>query len=313
MNKGLTIIICALVLCSVSFGDDERSPNAGDSPSTRALGDAILSFDASAVTGSEVLRGLEFANNHYWITAAGLAASSEPENYLFQVDVNGVLVNTFLQSTSTVQGWRDLAFDGLYLYGSDRNEIDQIDPATGQATGITIPSPVDPARGIAYDPVTDHFWVANFASDIYEIDRAGTILRTISNTHAIYGLAFDLYSLNGPFLWLWHQDDLADSAQIDLATGLETGNTFRGIVDGAAGGATVTVDLITGRLLFVGLEQNAAMDTIVVYDLDRLVVPTLTEWGLAILLGLMTFYGLKLIRRNREALAAPIAPGGSGR
>jgi hypothetical protein len=45
----------------------------------------------------------------------------------------------------------------------------------------TIPSPVNPTRAMAYDPGSDHFWVADLSTDIYEIARDGTIEDQVPN------------------------------------------------------------------------------------------------------------------------------------
>jgi len=66
--------------------------------------------------------------------------------------------------------------------------------------------PLNPNRGMAHDPVTDHFWTANWASDIYEFDRTGMVHGNWSNTYSIYGMAWDDVSPDGPWLWVFTQE-----------------------------------------------------------------------------------------------------------
>ncbi len=250
-----------------------------------AMGDAVFQVDAESPTGHIALLGVEWANGYWWVTSGGAGGSGDP-NEFFQLDKDGNVVNQWPQGTSSTWGWRDLAFDGTYLYASDSAVVEQIDPATGAPTGVTIPCPTNPCRALAYDPATDHFWTADFSSDIWEFDRTGTIINTFANSLAIYGAAWDMYSDGGPYLWVWSQDGTpaSQATQIDPATGTPTGVTFQGVdpPGGLAGGA----DIIAGdhpdhpgMLILAGMQQ-ATPDTIVGYDLDAPVsldVPWVSE------------------------------------
>ena len=246
------------------------------------VGDLLFQLDAQAATGSHVLLGVEYANGTYFVTAAGLN-DSEEANMFYQIDANGTLLNSWTQPTTSEWGWRDMAFDGVYLYASDSNVIEQIDPTTGQPTGVTIASPEDPARALAYDPTSDTFWVANFSSSIYQIDRDGTVLNTFSNSFSIYGLAWDAWSDSGPYLWAWSQDGTTGhlATQIDPSTGNLTGLSFEGAQIGPDTGvaAGATIHSINNRLTFIGLHQVSS-DTIAGYDLELLV--NSIEWAKAL-------------------------------
>ncbi len=256
-----------------NLGDLDLAWYAFDLP----LGDELYRIDVEATTTSVVVLGVEYVNGHYWVTTGGLASNTE-QNYLFELDDTGAVINTFIQPTVSTWGWRDLAYDGTYLYGSDSAVIEQIDPATGMPTGVTIPSPHNPGRGLAYDPATDHFWVSDQDNPIYEIDRSGAVINMYPNpitspSTEIYGLAWDSWSAGGPYLWTWsdtpNNNGEVTATQIDPATGTETGISFRANeLDGAAGGATISPDVIPGVLTFVGLQQTDN-DTIVGYELSR--------------------------------------------
>jgi len=156
-------------------------------------------------------------------------------------------------------------FDGTYLYASDSATVQQIDPATGSATGVTIPSPINPARALAYDAATDHFWAANWDSIIYEFDRTGAIINAFPPVGlSTYGMAWDSWSAGGPFLWLWSQDGpdpLLMASQVNPTTGALTGVLFLGVgVAGEmAGGAAITDQLVPGMAVFlVSIEADFA-------------------------------------------------------
>jgi len=255
--------------------DNEVAPSSRSLLSPLAMGDELFQINASSSTGHAALLGVEYALDSYWVTSAGQTGSSDP-NYLFQLDGSGAVLNSWAQPTASTWGWRDLAFDGTYLYASDSDVVEQINPADGQPTGVTVPCPTNPCRALAYDPATDHFWTANFSSDVWEFDRSGTIINTYPNTLSIYGMAWDSWSPGGPYLWAWSQDGTPPvlATQIDPTTGALTGVAFTGsTLPGLniAGGATISPDIIPDSLVFVGMHQ-ADSNIIVGYDMD--VVPT---------------------------------------
>lgn len=262
-----------------------------ENPIVEALGDTLFSFNATAVTPTPdiAILGMEFALGHFWLT--GRDPNGGEDHKLYKVSADGsTLVEFWSQNTSSVWGWRDMAFDGTYLYASDSPTVQQIDPATGQATGVVINGPENPNRGLAYDPATDHFWTANFSGDIYEFDRAGNVINQFSNALSIYGLAWDDQSEGGPFLWAWSQDGpvggpLVTATQIDPTTGAPTGVFFTGVEmngdpadDDIAGGATISGDIVPGKLTLAGVQQSNinpgdGTDFVVVYEMQDLAPP----------------------------------------
>jgi hypothetical protein len=238
----------------------------------------LFQMDGQTPSGATQLLGVEFVKGEYWVTSGNISVA-DTTNVLFRFNSDGLLTATYPQSSAEGWGWRDLAYDGRYLYASDSNVLVQIDTANGLATGATVPCPENPCRALAYDPQTDHFWTANFSGPIYEFDRAGTVINTFPNPGlAIYGMGWDTHSNGGPFLWSWSQDGAGTNytlaTQFDPATGTPTGVSFAGSdlgLNNLAGGMTI----INGdhpryrnKLIFVGLHQ-ADLDTIVGYDMCK--------------------------------------------
>ncbi len=232
----------------------------------------VFEYNVGAASGDSQCLGVEWDGVNFWVTGGG---SSANPNYLYKFDAAGQLITNYEQGTSSDWGWRDLAFDGTYLYASDSATIQQISRATGQATGTTIPGPLNPNRGLAYDPASDHFWVANFESSIYEINRAGTVLHTYASTNSIYGLAWDNLSPDGPWLWVWSQGSNPEChlTQFNPRTGVYTGVTRPGATPpgGLAGGAAFGD--FNGTATFIGLQQADASDYILGYGMTDL-IPT---------------------------------------
>ena len=256
---------------------DSQQSEAASLLGPESTGDELFSINFGAATGHVGIVGGEYAGGYYYVTSGGEVDPTLDNNYLFQLSSDGTLLASWVQPTDPAGwGWRDLAWDGAYLYGSDSAVIEQIDPTNGQPTGVTIASPVSPARGLAYDPDSDHFWAANWDSDIYEIDRSGNVVNSFSNILYIYGLGWDASTAGGPFLWAWSQDGVpaVTATQIDPSTGTPTGVSFQGVsinVDDSdiAGGADVDTDVVPGKVVLIGMHQ-ADEDTVVGYEISAL-------------------------------------------
>lgn len=239
-----------------------------------AFGDEVFRVLSAQTTGHSIMLGVEYANGHFWVTSGGAASLGDP-NMLLKLDSGGALVTAFPQGTDAAGfGWRDLAFDGNFLYASDSGSVVQIDPANGLPTGTSIDlssTGLSLGRALAYDPATDHFWVGDFGSSLYEITRAGTVINAFVNPGTtMYGLAWDDVSVGGPYLWVW-SDNPARATQINPSTGLATGLSFTGSAPNGeqfAGGATISDELIAGKLVLIGMHQGGEYP-IIGYDLDQ--------------------------------------------
>ena len=254
------------------------------------FGDTLFSFNAGQLTPTQdrTLFGVEFAEGHYWITGMNTPYN---DHRLYKISPDG---NTLISFTSLGNGYHaffDLAYDGEYLYATDRDSIVQIDLNSGLPTGEKIPADFDYllAQGLAYDPATDHFWVMPHRNGqlqiIYEIDREGNILNSYPNKNTDYtvSLAWDTLSPNGPFLWTFSREEIGYDnrgvmRQFSPATGQFTGVEIEMekrspyIEDGPLGIA-FTPDLDSSIVTMIALQSGAlefydGLDWIVVYDAD---------------------------------------------
>ncbi|MBN1318986.1 MAG: hypothetical protein JXA42_26120, partial [Anaerolineales bacterium] len=283
----ISLFSLLILLCTISFlsagaqpGDGlqgyDRTPihpaNPAGDREPQALGDELFRIDLTASTGHECIVGVEYIGDSYIVTSGGADSPADSNRLLVILEDGSVLFNK-PQATSSDWGWRDLAYDGVYIYGSDSDVIEQIDLGSFEPTGVTILVPVNPARGLAYDPATDHFWAVNYGSDLYEIARDGAIVNNFSNSLAIYGLAWDPWSDGGPYLWAWSQDGSpgVTATQIDPDTGIPTGVSFQGSsLDGSdlAAGADIDNELVEGKLTLITIHQ-ANSDTMVGYEISE--------------------------------------------
>jgi hypothetical protein len=236
----------------------------------KALGDSLWGLDVTGVTGDDLCLGVEFDGTNLWVTGAAGDPASDP-NYLYKLDKSGGLLDSYAQPAGNGWGWRDLCFDGTYLYAASGDSIEQIDTANGTPTGVKIFTHTGTCRGLAYDPASDCFYTANYTDSIYQVDRYGNRVNAWVNGRYIFGLAWDATAPDGPWLWVFSQDGFPQikAGQFDPIAGNYTGVEFQGRavdpVNACAGGATFTTNLVPGRGILLGLIQDS-FDRLVGYD-----------------------------------------------
>jgi hypothetical protein len=272
------------------YGNAEYSPTytPGNLPTILEFGDELFRFDVESPTYDSRILGIEFDGVHFWFTGANDLVTHK----LHKFDRDGNLVQIFVQGTTTTWGWRDLAWDGEYLYASDENELAKIDPVSGQKVE-ELPMPTafnPPLRALAYDPAADHFWAANWASAIIEFDRTGAVINTYANNLSAYGMAWDDVSDGGPYLWVFSQDGAPATliSQFSPSSGQYTGVSFYAVdssgSDALAGGLCFTAEWdpslgILGCVLqdnpdmAVGYEVTPASQWLIVDPMSGLLAP----------------------------------------
>lgn len=254
----------------------------------QTIGDTLFSFNAGALTPTpdRNLRGIVFAEDHFWIT--GFDSDDNYIHKLYKISADGETLVDYYQYPFGFAAWNGLAYDGNYLYVADVDTIRQLSTLDGQPTGVKIPGPVYYQSGLTYDPESDHFWVCGDGQLIYEIDRQGAVVKTINFLidQPAAGLAWDTWTAGGPYLWVWSTrvfpDDVRPIAyQIKASNGQFTGLTFEGVVMQPGGtqfadyasGATLSDEIIEGKVVFAGLhassfqQNNDQLDWVVGYDL----------------------------------------------
>ncbi|MCX6139083.1 MAG: M6 family metalloprotease domain-containing protein [Ignavibacteriales bacterium] len=169
--------------------------------------------------------------------------------------------------TGVTSGFRDLAWDGKYLYGgSNGAAIYQIDPVTSTLVA-TIPATGQTVRGIAYNGSKDAFYVAGWSTNIVLLSRTGAVLQTITAaTHGltgIAGLAYDSLTAGGPYIWAFNGGDTTTVKKfyrLNAATGAQVDNfeALQGIsAPGAiAGGCFFTSQYQTGKFTVGAINQG---------------------------------------------------------
>jgi hypothetical protein len=149
--------------------------------------DELLRFDVTFITGDQLIQGAAFAWGSFWVVGGGLL-SGEP-NQIYKFDPMGNYQGSTQQPSTTVYGFRDLAYDGEYLWGSESEWLVAFD--TSGVIHDSIPGPLNPNRCLTYDPGEDVFYCGDITATIYAIDRDGNIVNSYSgHGMQVYGLAW---------------------------------------------------------------------------------------------------------------------------
>ncbi|MEC8603220.1 MAG: hypothetical protein VXY47_02610, partial [Bacteroidota bacterium] len=244
----------------------EYAPSANLSESaitTKALWDIQLDADPTAIATS--LAGVMWTGTEFWCAKWNSAD-------IFTADSNGNSTGSF--AINGITGTRSMTTDGTHTYiGTAGSEIYKVDPATKTLDTI-IYTNVNSCRYLTYDPTLNGnaggFWTGAYGSDITAVDMSGNTLSTISSaTHGlsgIYGMAYDDFTIGGPFLWAFDQGgNDADIVQLDMQ-GNPTGvvhdansDLNGGGISGLAGGLFICNNFISGTTSMIGINQGESL------------------------------------------------------
>lgn len=141
-------------------------------------------------------------------------------------------MRSFLQPTQTVNGFRDLAYDGELLWGGER-----INDNTVRLVGIDLEGNIQSELnvaiphnllsepyGLAWNPVVETFLTGYLTSDVFEINRQGEVidrhpLRLPGGEVSIRGLAWNSSDLSGYQLYILDSQGGMRLSKVNVSTG----------------------------------------------------------------------------------------------
>ena len=233
----------------------------------------LLNVNITDYTDDNYIYGVtDFAGN-LWVT--GSYNRRDPNFYIF--NRQGELVRTVDQPGDDRYGFFDTVVDplneimygivGLWLYGVDENGelVDSIPKPAGNR-----------GRALAYDPISEHFWMAEGQSDIIEFDRDGNVIETYNNTLNVKGLAyfdddpddFNLYILSQNKTNLALQVPEALVSKFDLVTGnTRVVTVLEGQIEDRAGGMNIVNTYDSHKWVMLSVLTHSDGDRVAVYDL----------------------------------------------
>jgi hypothetical protein len=182
-----------------------------------SLGDVIFEMDVETPTGDCQLLGVEFDGTYFYVTGG---ASGADTNKIYVLDTLGHLVLTLNQPphVDDYWGWRDLAWDGVYvgpdridtLYASFNRNVDKFS-INFQDTILecydSFPGPGLPInRALAYKQDSAWFYTGNAADSCYKFSKKDSSIQSVENSYYMYGAAYDSDVSSGGNIW-WHSQD----------------------------------------------------------------------------------------------------------
>ncbi len=217
-------------------------------PASRDAWDYQFDFPVTDINAGAESDG-EFIYGTWW-SGAGVHKYELDGTYIGMINIPGTT------------NLRDLAYDPStgYMYGGQAtNTCWEMDFANEALINtFTAPGPV---RAIGFNQDDNTLYANNWSTDIIEFDLDGGYVGQFAcGPHgSLYGLAYDKWSDDGPYLWSYSQSgDVV--CQYDLATGTETGFTFAPIGTGIAGGLYTQSGVFeTGIVTIGGCAQNDLM------------------------------------------------------
>jgi hypothetical protein len=223
--KKYILMVIGLTMVSMLYGAAEndiipmqnndsyiQGPYVEKTSRDTVLGTIIFEMNDQAVTGNNRLLGIEFDGQYFYLTGGG---GGSGDDSVWVVDTAGNVIWTLHQPTSSVWGWRDVAWDGVYA-GNDRIDTLYASSESGSlvhkfgidlASGVlnnygTFSGPVNPCRALAYKPDSAWFFTANW-SPYYKFSRTNPNIQSVSGPGSSYGAAYDTDPDEGGWVW-WH-------------------------------------------------------------------------------------------------------------
>lgn len=325
MRKQLLGIAICMLMCFTACAVTAQ-PSSNDSTTLATIPNnapqsaetILFSFDAQAGPGAPHQLGnlgADWDGQYIWTTARSDAGAPHK---IYKWTLSGTLLNTYNQpaQATTTWGFRDMAFDGTYLYSGSEDGFWKIDPATGATTLMfSSLSPMTIIRALEWVPTENMFYTGSFGLGWYKFSPDGTTKIAITNPGltAVYGMAYD--SINDS-LWVFDQTGTPQTTifEYNYHTGALTGIQHVLPLVGnctaqIAGGLFYSTSVVTGKAVLGGMVQGTATDWVFGMKLGEsgdAIAPTTS----CTLEGNMS--GANYITDVKVTLTAADNPGGSG-
>ena len=157
--------------------------------------DLVNTFTATA--GG--MQGVVTDGQYIYLTSWQASPSAGYSFEKYDLDLN--FVEGF--NISGVSQLRDMTYDGTYFYSGSGSTLYCLDLANKTLVS-SVSTGVGTIRHCTYDPDQDCFWVGNW-TDLYLIDRTGSVLLTGPGPDSAYGSGYDNVTAGGPYLLLFCQ------------------------------------------------------------------------------------------------------------
>jgi len=275
--------------CNPSVSQIEQSANPDEISSwdfsVSNSGDGILDYEAeitgvgsgptlqsrmtmyiSTQTGDNDIYGIAFDGENFWLSGAGDAAG----NMIYKFDAGGNLVLSFVQpQSSSEQGFYGLCWNEWCLMGAENSDIICFDREGNYI--YTIPTNLNPVKGIAFNPANGHYFIGGGTANIREIDSLGTVIETYNHDFDITGLCWDAEDSEGMNLYIYSMEPTVTISKMNVADRTTTAvGTIMGMPDNVSGGCVISGEVNPLYKLFCGVYKSSGTDKVKGWQLERM-------------------------------------------
>jgi hypothetical protein len=200
-----------------------------------------------------------------------VAGSGDDANYIYVFNLDGQLVDMFVQPGESHRGMKDLTWDGELLWGSGERNIYGF--TTEGEPVATFRGPYLMNQALAWDIDRELLWICSVTSnEIAGYNRNGNQLAELTQPgFRIYGLAYWSGDPDGYPLYIFHSPD--NERQVVHKMNPDTGDTmFVRNLEPAEGGSPrgceITGDYELFTQVFLSVANNGDDDRVDVWFLD---------------------------------------------
>jgi len=166
-------------------------------------------FPAAEIVGDNRLNAVAFVDDKFFVAGGN---SGNLPNLIYILDRDGEYIDSLEQFSDSRNGMRDLAWDGVLMWGADEGTIYSF-TLDGELAG-SFEGPLNDNRGLTYDSDRELLWVCDLTGDLIAIDReGGGQLRgfAMPEEELVYGLAYCPDDEDGYPLYLFSNSDEGDT------------------------------------------------------------------------------------------------------
>jgi len=214
------------------------------------------------------VQGAVFVNDRFYV-----AGSNNREPQIYVLNREGDLIEQFDQfGPDGGYGYRDLAFDGEWIWGSFSTDIYAFTPEGELMREFE--GPFNPNSNFAWDSDRELLWVSGTTSNIIALDREGNQVEELDRFGLrTYGLSYYPEDPDGFPLYIFHKDrDLGD--QLVTKMNPENNDTMFVRILEPEGEGTSWASFCTDQYdplswVFIGVINQGENDRLDIWQIDR--------------------------------------------
>lgn len=233
------------------------------------------------LTGHDNVYGMEYDGQYFWATSQGESSILNP-NFLFKLDRDGSVLESYEQPTTSHTGFGDLVIKDGFLYAGDDDGFYKINPQDGSTETLftTLPYSLSKINALSYIPDMG-FVAAGNGTDFYIFDETGAEISILTNPGVSlpYGLAYDRFNNS---LWVMVKEGPNSNklaiVEYKIAT-QSVGKTITiemisGLTTQRAQGLFLSENFFDGKIVLGGVVDGVPENKMFIIDLEDIWLTT---------------------------------------